>query len=607
MEDKFTALFYQASLLPHVLRDLVGARRAVDVVEFKEVDGGKETREMAVPFLPDMDEVSVEQAQLILRAQPHELEADSFSSTPIKEKSNVGFVLSLSKQSRLRKVVFNYPTFPTDVKNKPQKLTYLGISTRPDGPVAQLRLVVRPATRQGSGFTFGPPIFADPPLPAPGELYGPVLVGLSVRDLGNSIEVTLPSLLGTDWLFQFASGEEPTKLSPIDFDTTITRVTIDAAPLNLSLSIQSADGGDILLWSHPDYLLPEMGPQEVNFTPLAQNHLAARLKGQAHTPTLPVPLIFNSAAAGALAITSKTLKARYLVRPFGTKGQTLRLGGYWVPLNLKAPAARAPEEGSARLVVRHLGRELNDGSPVPQLARPTTGLRVNTQTWAARQLTFVPPAASSVPSPLAAVRVRLATLEDAEAVVEVRADAAGSPGQMLAGPLVQQCDKGFSDWLEFELPAQSAVAADGAQIWVCLRSNKGDLLWFADGADGASKISGDRGQTWGAVDPLLAPAAAPLAQLFHATPPSPATPAVALRLGDKVIAENILAAATRAAADTHGAAREFTLDNFTLPQAVGDALHTAVGQGRVSVELKLFSRAVLDLNIERLTLFYSPF
>jgi hypothetical protein len=202
---------------------------------------------------------------------------------------------------------------------------------------------------------------------------------------------------------------------------------------------------------------------------------------------------------------------------------------------------------------------------------------------------------------LASARVLLEVWEDAEAVVELRADTGSAPGAMLAGPLVRQIEKGFRGWLEFELAEPLTPAADVARVWVCLRGNKGELLWYAGDEPRASKTSGDKGQTWGEVDPLLAPPEAPLAQLFHATDDPPPAPSVSLRLGEKVLAEDVLAGAARTAP------REFTLEAFALPAAVRDALGAAAGDGRVDLKLNLFSRAALDLSVERMTLFYSPF
>jgi hypothetical protein len=576
-----TPLFYPTTLSRSELLNLVARVSddpALDIVDFPDEDGGEADRELAVPFLTGMDEVRVDEAQLQLRVHPKDLNIHSFSVTQISGVNNMGTVLSLAQPSRLRKLFMASQTF-----------------------LPGSRLIIRPATSENGSFTFGPPIFAAPDFAPPGKLYSRVLSGLSVQDTGKQMVIIFPSLMGSAWLIQLAQGDDPAALTPIPFQADIRVVTIDAAPRNLSIVIVPSEGEPIPLWNHPDYLLPEAGTQEVNFTPIAQNQLSKRLKTASGVTTLPVHLRFHSETGGALEITSRKLSARYLVKPLGPDPFTLRLGGDWASLKLRAPAGLRPSFSSARASVRLLGRELNGGSPLPPLARPSMGLRVNADQWVASPIPFKSPAHTAATQlPLASVRIYLEAPDESEAVVEIRRDVAGAPGPMLFGPLVKQVQKAFSDWLEFEVPAPVNVETGDVPLWAALRSNKGELLWFAM-ESGAAKVSSDKGQTWGAADPLLIPAATPLAQLFHSLPDPLPAPVIRLQIGDSVITDNLLAHLSQKAP------REYVQEVFSLPDSVFDVLRDSAGAERVETELKLFSSAVFDLTLEDMTLFYSPY
>ena len=201
-----------------------------------------------------------------------------------------------------------------------------------------MRVVVRPAEPQGTGFAFGPPIFATPSFVLASKLYDPVLGGMMVTELaGGSLKLTLPDVAGTAWLIQFAKGDEATKLSTLDLATTVRTVTVSAATRELTLVVPGEDGtsgDDVLLWSYPSAFLRDIGEQIASFTPVAQKRLTAGLGTTAGTPTLSIPLRFRSAAGGRVAVTRRTLEAHYEVRPLRPGAGTLRLGGSWTPLRL---------------------------------------------------------------------------------------------------------------------------------------------------------------------------------------------------------------------------------------------------------------------------------
>jgi hypothetical protein len=419
-----------------------------------------------------------------------------------------------------------------------------------------------------------------------------------------------PAAQGSAWLLQYATGDDATGLQPVAERFTVRKVTVDAAATDLSLVIPGATAEDaaVPLWSHPGALLPAAGEQEINFTPLAQKHLAAalaRLGTTAGPQTLPIPLRFTAAGGGAIRVVAKTLQARYVVRPAGPDPVTLRLGGDWVPLELRAPAGRRPGATSMRLRARHLGRELNQGSGQPPAARPRAGLRVGAGRLAATSLPCTPSGRDPT-VPLASARVYALAVEAVEVVCELRADAAGAPGPLLAAPMVKQLEPPATppprpDWVEFELPASGATVAVPATVWVTLRTNRGELRWFT-GEGGDGRVSLDAGSSWGAVDAALAATGAPLAQLFHAVD-APQPPVIDV-LVDGAPAGSVGFEAVA------GSPLEFVTPAGLAPPApvVGALATGAAGDGgRAALAPALFSRAVADLTVEQLTLSYDPF
>jgi hypothetical protein len=580
------AFFYPAHLAIARLTQLVQgivAGENLNLVEFPEEKGGSADQQLAVPFLAGMDTIEVEEARIVLRAEPRAIAIEDYTVT---HNGDSGIFLSLPTPARLKKIEVNYPT--------PEV-----------GPGEQVRLVVRVATPKGAGFTGGAPLFAFPDFGKPGDMYEPVLGGMTLDTYtGNRRVITLPGVLGSAWLIQLAIGDEPTALSPLPVKPTLTRVTLDAAPRNLSVVLMT-DDGEALLWNNPETLFPGAGEQAVSFTPLAQRHLAAALgKATGSEVTLPVPLKFRSDSGGAILITASRLQSEYLVWPCGESPLILRLGGDLTPLVLSAPALLRPKSSSMRLVAKLLGRELNGASPEPPLQPPTAGLRLGLERSVAAA-TDVAPLTGKAPGSrldLASARVFVAAREDSELVREVRSDVAGVPGPVAAPPVVRQVKKDFSGWLEFELTRPLAVVTGQAPLWLSLRSNKGEVFWFASGSrSGNSRISTDRGETWGAPDPALAPAGDLLVQLFQVLQDPLPAPVIRLQNGATILKNNLFASPVKKSD------REYLLENATLPNEVHAFLASRPGQGRVKSPLQLFSPSVLDLTVHSMAITYDPF
>lgn len=599
-----TALFYPASLAAdELLRLTLGFEPAafvsLDVVEFADEEGGSADRELAVPYLPGMDEIEVDEVQIRLQALSMPLTIDRYSVTATSGADDAGVVVDLGREGRLLELQLAYPQFPPKVAGQAKRFTLFGgkIESREDGVQEALVVVIRPAVRQGAGYAFGPPIMSDRNFPLDSPLFPPALAGLSVRDLNNGrMQLNVPGLRGQAWLIQLAFGQSPDKLEPVRFSTTVPFVKIDAAPTNLTVEL----GPDrTLLWNNPGALLPTAGVQDVSFAPLAGRRLSAKLKElgpEADALTLPLALRFRSETGGAVQLTSKTLVARYLVHPAGKGGQTVRLDGGWTSLKLNAPAGLRPSAAQADLNLRMLGRELNGGSPVPPLERLSRGYRVAAQRHVAVALDFVATAPSTR---LASARAYISARGDSEIVLEIREDAAGAPGPLVAGPLVRQAEDAFVGWMEFQLPAPIDMGPADRKLWITMRSNQGELFWYADG-DGVARISFDEGGAWGAPEPSLAAMGAPLAQLFHATMAPLAAPEIEVLLEETPLTANLIPELDRRG-DSEFSTR------IALPEAIGDFFATSSAAGQTSLTLRLFSRSVADLTVESMTFSYDPY
>ncbi|MDX1655812.1 MAG: hypothetical protein R3310_11440 [Candidatus Competibacteraceae bacterium] len=580
------AFFYPADLaIGQLVRLIQGIAtdEALDLVDFPEEMGGSANQQLAIPLLAGMDEIEVVEAQITLQAVTKELEIEDFQVT---NNGDSGAFLSLPTAARLKKVDLSYQ-LPSTVD------------------AAQVRLVVRAATPAGSGFQAGVPLFSSPDFGKPGAMYEPVLGGMTLASFsGNRRVITLPGVLGSAWLIQLATGDEATKLQALAVTPTVNRVVLDAAPRNLSVVLMGSEG-EVLLWNNPQALLPAAGQQLISFTPLARRHLSASLKRATGSQmTLPIPLQFRSDSGGTIRITTSSLKSQYIVKPLGEAPTTLRLGGDLTSLELSAPALLTPSSSTMRLTARLHGRELNAASPASPLQPSVAGLRLVMERSLATavQVAPLPGQAPGSLLELASARILIMAREDAELVLEVRGDVAGSPGPVAAPPEVRQVAKDFSGWLEFELTKPLEVVAGQAPLWLALRTNRGVVYWFCAGAGpGESRISSDRGESWGAPEPRLIAQGFLLAQLFHRVPDPQPVPVLRLQHGETVMMENLFSTPTRISA------REFVLGSAGLPGAVHDFLAGRLGQGRVSSTFQLFSRSVLDLTVENLAIRYDPF
>ena len=563
---------------------------AVDVVEFDDQDGGVVERELAVPFLRGMDSVVVENAKLQLRSKPREMEIDDYQVS--EPGGQPGIVVRLPRISRLLKIAIDF-TVP------------------PEFAAQTVRIVVRNAQpQQTGGFTFSPPVYAAPDFDSPGPMFSKTLTGLSRTNTSTGAVLSFPRPLGEAWLLQLATGDDAVKLNAIAVNPTVRYVRIDAVPQNLTLAIRLADESP-QLWSHPQLFLPEAGVQDVDFSPLAQKRLSEVLKEADPTTavTLSLGLEFKSDSGGDVSIASRTLDARYHVDAIGADGQNRRLGGDWTPLDINAPAALRPVKVAADITVRPTGRELNAASPEPPLDRPSRGLRLQQDTLVAGATTFTAPVAERLAdSPLVSARVYVSSRVASEVVLELRADAAGAPGAPVAPPVVRQFEPGFNGWAEFELESPWTPPAAQVDLWACVRTNLGEVLWYAAPGEesGAGRlVSLDRGASWGAADEALALNGPLLVQLFHSVPDPQPEPTVRLHRGGSLLSGNVLRSGSNA--PVRQGPREFVLQGASLPDAVSNLLASAQGSEKVTTAMSLFSRAVADLQITRLLLEYDPF
>lgn len=561
-------LLYPSSIAIGTLTLLIRGLAAApaDVFTFPP-GGGDNDLELAVPRLPGMDEVVVDVAQLRVVARTTPLEPDGYQ---VVDAAGGGSILDLGAESRLRKVVVDAPATGT-------------------AALPHLHTVVRAAP----GRVPGPPLFADPAFDGP-PMFGRVLEGLTVSTVAEGRQLSLPGAPGSAWLLQYATGQEVTELTPLPDRLTVRRVVVDAAATDVTLVIRGAtDDEQVPLWHHPGAFLPEAGEQEISFTALAQKQLAAALADDDGTPALPIPLRVSATGAGAVQVTRKTLTTRYLARPLGPEPVTARIGGDWTPLTLSAPAARRPQSSTLRVTARHWGRELN-GTRFPPLVPPRAGFWVGDR----RLVAAAVPVDGTVS--LVVVRALVSAVEGAEAVLELRADAAGAPGTPVAAPVVLQVPPATDPaWLEFVLPAPVAATA-GSTVWAALRTNRGALRWCAlpGGSGDPVRASLDSGASWGEVDGSLVGTGGPVVQLFHLAEPAAALPVELYLAGG--------GAGTVTLTAVPGAAREFQAV-AELPAAVLATLAAATGGDRADTPLTLFSRAVADLTVTELTLAYDPF
>ncbi|WP_261565106.1 hypothetical protein [Frankia gtarii] len=581
---------------------------ALDTVSFPE-GGGDVDLELSVPLRPGMDEVVVDEAQLTLEAADIPLAITRWRAAAGPEGR--GAFLILDVPARLGQLTL-------DPANAP----------------AGAFVVVRAATLGPDGAPVaGPPLFAGPGFDT-GPMLPRALAGMVVEGSGDQLVITPPLPQGQSWLVQFATGTSPAALTPVAGQPTITRVTVVPAPADVALLLRGRgpDEADTTLWRHPGALLPDAGRQLADFTPAAGRRLNQALTvppGATPAATLALPLRLRSASAGAMRLGEQILHARYVVHPAAGAPMPLTFDGDWVDLPLDAPPLR-PSVSTLTLSARHLGRQVNPGSPLPPIAPPSGGVRVRADRIIAAAVSWSPadtpttgPAGSTAsarstgrakstgragPAPaLAVVRLLVAPVGDTELVAEVRADAAGAPGAPLAGPLVLRLDErarpGGPRWVSLALPVPVAVPAP-ATLWVTVRANLGELRWFTAVDGPPPRVSVD-GRAWGKTDAGLAPPGRPWLRLLHTVDPAAAPPpTLAFRRGEMPLGTVTLTPTGRPG--------EYTGPSpATLPAAVVDALAAPPSPGadapRRVTTFSLLTTAALRLTVTELTCSYDPF
>jgi hypothetical protein len=585
-------LFFAKDLgVAQVKRLVAGAiaRPDVDTIELTSSTEAPVTREFGVPLLAGMDAIVVGDASFNLNvsAQPDPRETE-YRAT---DSSGGGVFVSLTRPAPLIKVGISYDA--------------------PVSPPATVRVVIRTATPQSSGgFAAGLPLFASPAFPAPGPMFNSLLGGLTLTNVaGGGQLLTLPPSIGSAWLIQIATAADadgPGKLTPLNIIPRVTSVMTDAVPVNLRVVLAS-DSGPVVLWSGAGAFVRGGQAQVVSFVPMAQRHLAARLKQSKQSGSqtaLTIPLVFQSDSPARVEVSSKRLVATYSLSALDLEPASLRLGGSWIRVTLNAAAGLGARAGSVDVSARLQPRELNGVSPDFSLSPDRSGLRLTPGTVAATAMPFVPPqgASNGTLLPLASVRVQVRAVDATELVLEVRADAAGAPGGVLAGPDVKQLTQGLDDWVEFELARPLPVSSGGAPVWVCLRLTRGELHWYAQ-TQGTNpvRISKDRGSTWAEPETLLGPRGAPLTQLFHSVADPLPEPIIRVRAADQLVSEQLAAELVRTGP------REFAATGVQLPSALLNLLSVHSGSGRVGTPVYLFSRSVLDLTLANARISYDPY
>lgn len=561
-----------------------------DSVTFPE--GGSDVDlELAVPFLPGMDEVVVNTAQLVLRASETELTIDRWHAIPGPGGSGV-FVI-VDTPARLRRLVIDASAQPADSFPVIRSVTLDAAGTPKEGPP------------MFSGRTFHT-----------GAMFPDALAGLSVVT-GTSKRMTLsvPPTQGQAWLVQFATGGSPADLTPSAGVPGVYTVTVAPAASDVTLVLRAPPGSaqpGLALWQHPGPLLTDTGDQTADFTPAAGQSLSAvlaALNASHDSAALSLPVRFHASTAGTLEVTRRALDVRYVSHPVSTP-LDLALDGGWVDLVLDAPSRR-PDESTLRLSARHLGTAVNPGSGVPPARTPPGGLRVGAGRLVAGSVRWEQPAsggASAGPPELAVLRLLAAPVDATEVVCEVRADASGAPGAVVAGPLVAQlrADERVG-WVSLPLPAPVPVTAP-ATLWVTVRTNLGELEWFALPGTERVLASADGGDSWGDAEAHLGPRGGPAIQLMHVVDPGQQRPVLTVRVGDTD--RGTIPLASVPGPSGGGSAEYAGPSPPALPAAVLAAMvaaATAAGPDRTETTFSLWSADTLQVTVAELTCSYDPF
>ena len=540
--------------------------RRADVEEVEQVTfpdgGGAFDLGLAIHRLPDMDDVVVGEASLVIRALSHPVDVDAPRLEPQGDGSTI---IDLGGPSRL-----------------------VSIDVILDGTLTGNQRVLLSSAEPGAQQA---PMFAADPFARTG-LYPAPLTGMTLSAKTGAARLTfLQPVAGPRWAVRVVDGESAGDLTAASSPSlTVTGVRVDESPADVQVTIPGDDGA--VLYAGSGVLLPAAAPQSVLFTPLAQRHLQARLAAAASGDDvmLTVPLRLTSTSAGAIGIVSRSLRAHYLVN-LQQAPIELTVGGEWAELPLVAPVGRRPGSGAGTLEARLAGRELDPACPPPPQLMPATGITVAPRRRVAA-LAVGSPGASGLAS-IVALRLLLGADQPAEVVLDVCGDAAGLPATTL-GTAVRRIPATAPTWHEFLLTAPLHVPPPG-RVWCVLRTNDQPLRWFT-GQDGAAPLaSADDGATWGSPSTPFGSGGAPLVQLFR---PDPGTspPRVDLYLGGQRI--DGIELARRGGQEAAA--------TLTLPEAVLAALGGSAGDGRVTTPLLLFSRSVMRLTVRDLACTYDP-
>jgi hypothetical protein len=529
---------------------------------------------LGIPYLPDMDDVVVDMAQLTIKAIPHPVTADT---------------AAIGSEDGATTVDLHGPARLVGMNISLAKPLIVGAQD----PTKDTRVIVSTA-EPGAAKA---PIFAAPTLPKPSPMYPEPLTGMTLSATQGDAQLTFDRpLAGSRWALSIAAGDKAGELQPVNGESiTVRSIDVDAVPTGLKVVIPG-DGDDAapeaVLYENPGPLLPEAAQHEIVFTPLAQRHLQQRLaaaKAQPGEGLLSVPLRLSSTSAGAVGIVSRTLQARYTVN-ITLDPAELATGGEWAVLPLKVPAHRRPTDGGGTLVAALAGRELDPAFDPPPRTPPASGVTVATRrrVAVAGSMTVAPGATATLTS----VRVLAAADRPAETVLEVHGDNAGLPGPLLAS-VVRKVASPTGTWQEFLLATPVELPSPG-RVWCVLRTNDEPVRWFCTAGE-APLLSVDDGASWGVVENPLGGGGAPMLQLFRPSDPG-VVPIVECHLGTVKVAEVPVTAAG-------GGAPEGTL---ILPKAVLDALAATTGAGKVTTELQLYSRTVMRITVRGLVCAYEP-
>lgn len=562
-----TAFYAPDAKLAVSFANLVDDLPAVSAIPF-DTPGAVVERELGIPFAAGMDDIAVDTAQFELRAGSR---IENATLTANKQFGDGAVLIDLGTEGRLTEIELTADSFWP--------------------PNANCRLVVRAATKQGSGYAAGAPLIAEPGFG--GGMFGTLLGGMTVTQR----KVRFAPITGTAFIVTWARGSSATSLDslppPEMQKMGVKRVAVEAVPRDASVTLV-AGATEVPVWSQPGPLLPG-SLQSVSFVPAAERLLREQLATGA-PPALAVTLRFRSASVSKLEITSPVLGATYRAEP---AAQPLRaaIRGSYESVALDAPATRAPSATGLRVTAKYLGRMLNGAYEETSAQPPVSGLRIDTERSVAARAPLSARATSAArPGPsldarddtvsLASVRVQLAVLQPSEVALELRADAAGGPAAPLAPQVVRQLDAPFVGWVEMELPVP--VPVDAPFVWISLRATKGSVVWCCDAEeDAAARVSDARLASWTAADALLRPRV----QLFDAVSP-PET--IDVRLRDSL-------------AWTLGrtGSVDYSASGATLPQPIRALLAAAQGGGRSTSNFQLFSRAAIDLALADIRLSYT--